>query len=164
MPYNDISIRSTVRSWIYHQQLGLSYNRKGVSLEVKGRMAWANLLSHRPQFTPIHSLDFSYGVVGNFNLPFDFELSTDLEMFSRRGYYEATMNDDHLIWNLSLARTFLKDKSLRLSVEGYDILRQKKVTHRMFNEQGFSEVWYNAIPRYFLLRLAWKFHKNPKKT
>lgn len=69
-------------------------------------------------------------------MPWKIHLSTRLNMYSRRGYDEAAMNTDYLIWNASLSRSFLKDR-LMVKVEGVDLLRQMR--SRLYGRERAGE-------------------------
>ena len=83
-------------------------------------------------------------------------------MYSRRGYEESSMNTNELVWNASLSRPFMKGK-LVVKVDAFDILNQLSNTRYVVNGQGRTETWQLCIPRYAMLKVAYKFNKNPKK-
>ncbi len=83
-------------------------------------------------------------------------------MFARRGYQQTEMNTTDWIWNVQLARTFLKGR-LAAKLQGFDLLQQLSNTRYVINSQGRTESWNNSIPRYVMFSLAWKFNINPKK-
>ena len=82
-------------------------------------------------------------------------------MFSRRGYYSAMMNDDHLVWNAELTRAFFNGK-LTAKLQAFDLLHQLSSTQYNVNAQGRTETWQNCIPRYLMFTLAYKFTQKPK--
>ena len=89
-------------------------------------------------------------------------MATDLKMYSRRGYEESSMNTNELVWNASLSRAFLKEK-LVVQLNAYDLLNQLSTTRYVVNGQGRTETWQLTVPRYAMLKVAYKFNKNPKK-
>ena len=94
-------------------------------------------------------------------LPLNIGISTDLKMYSRRGYSESVANTNYVIWNMSLSRSFIKNK-LDVRVIGYDLL-QKISTHSfVVNGQGRTEAFYNNIPSYVMLTVGYKISINPK--
>ena len=72
------------------------------------------------------------------------------------------MNTDDLVWNASLSRSFLKGK-LTARLEGFDILSQLSNTQYNVNAQGRYEQWRNALSRYAMLHLIYKFSVMPKR-
>lgn len=54
----------------------------------------------------VDAADFSYGATAQLDLPLDFQISTDITVYSRRGYEDASMNADDVIWNARIAKPF----------------------------------------------------------
>ena len=94
----------------------------------------------------------------NVTLPWGTRLSTDLNMNSRRGFSDATMNTNELIWNAQVSQSFLRGNALTLSLQFYDLLgRQSNVT-RMINEMMRSDTYYNSINQYAMLHVIYRLN------
>jgi hypothetical protein len=117
----------------------------------------------------IHSFDryqvgnYAFGCNATWNLPLAFQLSTDFRVSCNRGYSDHSMNKDEYVWNARLTKTLLKG-NLQLMLDGFDILGQLSNHHYVLNSQGRIETYSNAIPRYMMLHVAYRFHKNPAKN
>ena len=72
------------------------------------------------------------------------------------------MNQDNFVWNAQLSKSLLQGK-LTLALVGYDILGDLSNLSYSVNMQGVTETWRNVIPRYGMLRVIYKFNKQPKK-
>ena len=92
---------------------------------------------------------------GNIELPRNYNLSTNVKSVSRRGYNYGDMNDDEIIWNASLSKTF--GKHITLKLDANDILSQRKSVYRYVNAQGRTEVFNNNLKRYVMLHFIWRF-------
>ena len=68
---------------------------------------------------------FGYGASTNINMPWNMSLSTNITNNARRGYRDASMNRNELIWNAQIAQSFLKGNAATISFEIYDILKQQ---------------------------------------
>ena len=154
------SIQSNVSSLKVSE--GVSINYYGLKLKADGR--WLYATSNRPNFETISCFDFNYGISGylSFDDMIGLELTTDFTVYSRRGYNDALMNDDHLVWNLKLERSFLKD-NLTVGVEWFDLLGELSNVRQSINVQGIVETWYNTIPQYTMLRVSYRLNREPKK-
>ncbi len=98
----------------------------------------------------------------SFNLPLDFTISSSLTIRSRRGYSDPNLNTDTYILNGSIG-WYLRNTSLRFSIDGYDLLHQiKSVTYRV-DAYGRTEAWSNTLPSYIMLRLSYHLNLQPKK-
>lgn len=155
------SMRSDVGSLTFSE--GISINYYGLKLKADGR--WLYATGNRPDFETISCFDFNYGISGylSFDDMVGLELTTDFTVYSRRGYNDALMNDDHLVWNLRLERSFFKGKNLTVGVEWFDLLGELSNVRQTINAQGMVETWYNTIPQYTMLRVSYCLNREPKK-
>lgn len=157
------SSRSTVNNWYMSEMLKLSY-RLGSKLQmgVKGGGNWTHATSLRKDFHTVNAGDFNYGLTGQVDLPLSFQLSSDLTMYSRRGYEDQGMNTDEMVWNIRLAKRFLKG-NLTFILDGFDVLGNLSDVRRTLNAQGRTETYYNVIPRYAMLHVVYRLNIQPKK-
>lgn len=157
------AVRSSVHSFIINEKMGLNYKMASTStIGLKLNGTWRDLNSSREDFQHISAWDVQYGVTGTFQLLKNLHFSTDLTMYTRRGYEGSSMNTDDLVWNARLSYTMLKGK-LTWMLDGFDILNQLNNVTRVVNAQGRTETYTNALPRYALLHVAYKFNAKPKK-
>ena len=152
---------SKVNTLTAEEGLGLTYQRGSLTLGIEGNIAWRRSTSGRQGFQTINACDFDYGATLEYELPWKLHLSSDLKMYSRRGYQSQLMNDDHLIWNAQLTHSFLKEK-LTLKLQAFDLLHQLSNTQYEVNAQGRTETWTNSLPRYLMFTAAVKLSKTPK--
>jgi len=149
--------RSSVHTTSLSENLRLKYKISGSSsVGLKGKFAWLGTDGDRADFTRINAFDFSYGATATLQLPWHFQLATDLTMFSRRGYEGSSINTDNLIWNARLLRSALKGR-LTFMLEGFDILGQLDNVTRTVNAQGRTETYTNVLRRYALLHVVYRF-------
>ena len=85
-------------------------------------------------------------------------LSTNIAMNSRRGYDDASMNTNELIWNAQLTQSFLKNNAATLSLECYDILHEQSNISRNISALSRSDNWSNGIHSYIMLRFSYRFN------
>ena len=157
------STRSEVRSLVLSENLALNYKWKNYSIGLRADVRYTNATSPRTDFTTINVADFNYGVNAQLNLPWNFSLSTDLTMYSRRGYEDRTMNSNDLVWNARLTNASLLHGNLIFTLDGFDILGQLSTVRRTLNAQGRTETWYNTVPRYAMLHIVYRLNIEPKK-
>lgn len=89
-------------------------------------------------------------------------IGTDINLYSQGGYESEAMNTDDWVWNAAISRPLFKGKVVA-KVEMYDILHQLSARSYRVNAQSRVETFYNSIPHYMMLSLAYKFAKSPKK-
>ena len=111
--------------------------------------------SPRIDFATINTSDFNYGLTAQVELPLNMQLSTDITMYSRRGYIDNSMNTNELVWNARLTKRMMKGKLL-VQLDAFDLLGNLSNVRRVINAQGKTETFYNIIPSYCLLHLTWR--------
>ncbi len=94
-------------------------------------------------------------------LPWNLELSSDVEMDLRQKTAAFNRNVNVTVWNANLKRKFLKDKSLELGFIAHDILNQNLGFTRIINSNYISEEKFDRLARYFLFSVSWSFNKMP---
>ena len=155
--------RSTVASHNLDDELSLTWRPTDkLDFTAKGDLHYQHSTSEREDFLSINVFDFDYGLAAQVELPWNFQISTDLTMYSRRGYSDATMNTNELVWNARLTKRLMHG-NLLLQLDGFDILGNLSNVRRFINAQGRTETFYNVIPSYALLHLTWRLNKKPKK-
>lgn len=147
---NTAPIRSVVHTLWTTSDIALGYNHKNFSLTLLGGGGFNQATSKRADFTAVRVGEFHYGFTLKSPRLWNFQLSTDLKMYSRRGYENPAANTNELIWNARLHRELSKRWSVEL--EGFDILRRLSNTTQSINSQGHVETFKNVIPAYFMLK------------
>ena len=79
-------------------------------------------------------------------------------MYSKRGYTDATLNTDELIWNAQLSYSFLRGKSLTVMLQWYDILHEQTNFSRTVNANGWRDQEVNSITSYAILHVSYRLN------
>ncbi len=159
----EVATRSVVGNHSLNNELGLTFRPSDkMEFGTKGNLHYQHSTSDREDFTTLNVFDFDYGLTAQIELPWKMQLSTDLTMYSRRGYSDATMNTNELVWNARLTKRLLRG-NLLLQLDGFDLLGNLSNVRRSINAQGKTETFYNVIPSYCLLHVVWRLNVQPKK-
>lgn len=154
-----IAAKSTVGTVYANAMLRMDYRLLDKhTLGVKGNLHYTHSDGEREDFVSVNAYDFDYSLVVNIELPFSFQLSTDITMYSRRGYSDEGMNTNDLVWNARLTKRLMKGRLL-LMVDGFDILGNLSNIRRTINAQGRTETYYNVISSYAMLHIQYNFSK-----
>lgn len=154
--------RSVVDNLRLGEQLGLTYRVNKHTFGLKGSLAWLRSRSERADFDNISAFDVTAGANVLLNLPQEWQIGTDMTLYCRRGYSDATLNTADWVWNASLAKTML-DGKLTLKLDAVDLLDQISNVQHTVNAQGRTETWTNAVRNYAMLHVTYRFHILPKK-
>lgn len=165
LDFASISLdKSTVHNLFTNASAAINYRSKPINVGLKAEFDWQRATSPRESFVTVSSKDIFTTLNVLAKLPWRLELSTDLTLFNRRGYADASMNTDEWIWNATIEKRMLKNGQLSFKCTAFDILRQRRSVERRLNAQGYTETWHNTIPRYVLFTLSIRFHKAPRRS
>ena len=154
--------RSVVGSNYLDDELSLSWKPTDkLDFTAKGDLHYQRSTSERTDFIPINVFDYDYSLSAQVELPWNFQISTDLTMYSRRGYSDNSMNTNELVWNARLTKRLMHG-NLLLQLDGFDLLGQLSNVRHSIDAQGRSETFYNVIPSYGLFHVTWRMNKKPK--
>ena len=157
------TMKSEVHTLSLGERLGLDYKFGASSkVGVKTNGTWRNVTSTRDNFSRISAFDYNYGFTATLKLPLNFQFTTDLTMYGRRGYEGSQLNTDDLVWNARLSCSMLKGRIVCM-LDGFDLLGNLNNVTRTINAQGRTETWSNTLPRYVMFHVAYRFSKKPKK-
>lgn len=154
--------KSYVNTTYLTQGIRLNYSISKVRIGGKSSVTYTHQTSMREGFVPSDAVDFNYGLTFIADIPMGWQLSTDATMYSRRGYTDSEMNSDNFVWNIRVAKKFMKGR-LNLMLDGFDVLNNLSNINRRINAQGHTETWYMSIPRYAMLHAVYRFNISPKK-
>ncbi len=159
---NTEATRSSVGTWNGYGSLRLNYKMGKHTFGAKGNMSVNRSDSEREGFVASTLWDYNYGVTALIQLPLKLQLSSDLTIYSRRGYGDYGLNTNDLVWNARLSYKLLKP-NLTFAVDGFDLLGNLHNTALTMNSQGKIETYRNALPRYVMFHVICRFAKQPKK-
>jgi hypothetical protein len=137
--------------------LNTSYRNDYVSIELRGNIRQTYSDNNINKAGNLNTQDFRYGSEVRLNAPWNMEIATNIYMNSRRGYSEKTMNTDELLWNASIAQSFLKGNALTIKGEVFDILGQQTNINRSVSASFISDTRNNGIYQYGLIGLIYRF-------
>ncbi len=156
---------STVNNLNTNMRLMLNYKYKQFTAGLLGKIDGRHSRSNREDYQDLDAYEYKYGANCTYTLPKTFgafTIATDYNIFVRRGYQSAEINNTTNAWNASISKSFLKG-SLTAKLSAYDILHQVSNIGYSVNAQGYTERRYNSIPRYVMFSLAYRLTKKPKK-
>lgn len=154
--------KNIVKTLGVSDEIGLEYDFKGHTVGIKGSVDTEHSSSSAHDFTPFNITTFSYGAKCRFALPYNIEITSDITMYSNRGYDYHEMNTNQLVWNARISKQLLKGR-LIVAFDGYDMLGNVKSISYNISSQARTETWVNSIPSYVMLSVKWNFSKKPRE-
>ncbi|MDE7378338.1 MAG: outer membrane beta-barrel protein [Paraprevotella sp.] len=154
----DALSKSTTKKTDVSERLNVNYRNDVLEVGLNGNVGYQHARNALVKNANLDTWNFSYG--GNLivNFPWNMSLSTDIGEDSRRGYDDATMNTNELIWNAQLSQSFLKRKAATVSIQWYDILRERSNISRSITAMQRSDTWSNAINSYVMVHFIYRLN------
>lgn len=156
---NDtVSRKNVTKTLGLGENLRLTYRTGLLEVGVNGGFNYQHSRNKLQTNANMDTWNFNYGATANVSFDWDMQISTDIRMNSRRGYSDASMNTNELIWNAQLSQSFLKGNAATLSVQLYDILHEQSNVSRTINAQMRSDTWNNSINSYLLVKFLYRLN------
>ena len=155
---NRESQESVTTSLGIGERLALSYRNEWFEAELNGSV---NYQKNRSELQPNNDLDtwqYTYGGMIGINAPWGTSLTTNMNMQSRRGYNDNSMNTNELIWNAQISQSFLRGNALTVMLQFYDILHEQSTVSRVISAMQRSDTEYNAITNYAMLHVVYRLN------
>lgn len=154
----NMSKKSTTKSTDVGERLNLNFRNDLLEVGVNGSINYQHARNALQENANLDTYNFSYGANLNLNLPWNMSFSTDINEDCRRGYDDASMNTNELIWNAQISQSFLKENAATVSVQWYDILQQKSNISRSISATRRADTWNNAINSYVMVHFIYKLN------
>ncbi len=150
--------KSTTKRTNVGENLRLNFRNDLLEVGVNGGFNYQHARNAIQENANLDTWSYNYGGNFNINTPFGLSFSTDIGQESRRGYEDANMNTNELIWNAQISHSFLKNRAATVSVQWFDILKERSNISRNISATMRSDSWSNAIHSYLMVHFIYKLN------
>lgn len=150
--------KNTTRQLTLMERLRGTYRNDWFEFSLNGSINYMHSRNSLQAQNNMDTYQFAYGASTNVNLPWNMSISTDISQNSRRGYADASMNRDELLWNAQISQNFLKGNAATVSVQVYDILRQQSNLSRTISAMMRQDTEYNSIYNYVMVHFIYRLN------
>lgn len=154
----NLSSKSTTRTSSVSERLNLNFRNDLIEVGVNGHIRYQHARNDLQENANLDTYNFSYGGNVQINMPWNMSLATNIGQDCRRGYDDASMNTDELVWNAQLSQSFLKGNAATVSLQWYDILQQRSNISRTLSATQRADTWNNAINSYVMAHFIYKLN------
>ena len=151
------NIRNVIHTTWLTDELAIDFHTKDWNITASASCGWNNAYSRMEGFNNVNVWAFDYGLALITPKIWNFQLSTDCKMYSRRGYASRSSNTNNLVWNLRITRNF-GDRWF-VCLDGFDILHNLSNTTQTLNATGRIETIRTIITQYAMISFGYKFNK-----
>ena len=155
---NSDSQKSVTTTTGIMERLAASYRNDWLEFELSGMVNYNHSRSELQKNNNLDTWMFTYGAMLGLTAPWGTSLTTNMNMQSRRGYNDNSMNTNELIWNAQLSQSFLKGNALTVSLQLYDILHQQSNLSRSITASMRTDTEYNAITSYGMVHVIYRLN------
>jgi hypothetical protein len=141
------------------QNLSIAYNYKDkLDVVLSGMASYINTqykggtLPETRYYTYNSSFDVSY------TFKKDWTVQSDIDYNSYRGRGNG-FDQEFTLWNASLTKLLLKDKSLELKLTAFDLLKQNRSINRNVQSNYIEDTRNNVLTQYFMVGLKYNLNK-----
>lgn len=152
------SLKNTTRDMTVGDRLAGSYRNDWIEIELNGAFNYRRSKNELQPSSNSNIWQYSYGGSINLTAPWGTTLSTDMNMNSRRGYTDNSLNTNELVWNAQISQSFLKANSLTVMLQFYDLLHQQSNLSRSITASMRSDTEYNSINSYVMLHVSYRIN------
>ena len=155
---NKQAVKSATNTNTVGSRLGFGFRNDWLEVELNGSLNYTHTRNELQKQSNLDTWSFAYGFNTTLYLPWGTQIATDMGMNSRRGYSDASMNTNELIWNAQISHSLLKGKPLTLMLQFYDILGQQTNFSRTITAMASTDNEYNAITSYVMFRVSYRLN------
>ena len=150
------ALKNVTRALTLSERASFGYRNSWIEVELNGSVDYTRSTNTlKVGNSNLNTWQFSYGTNVTFMAPWNMQITTGLTQNSRRGFSDKSMNTNELVWNAQVSQSFLKSKSLTVSLQLYDILHNLSSVSRTIDALKRSDTSYNTINSYAMLHVIY---------
>lgn len=150
------ALKNVTRALTLSERASFGYRNSWIEVELNGTVDYTRSTNTlKVGNSNLNTWQFSYGTNVTFMAPWNMQITTGLTQNSRRGFSDKSMNTNELVWNAQVSQSFLKSKSLTVSLQLYDILHNLSSVSRTIDALKRSDTSYNTINSYAMLHVIY---------
>lgn len=156
------SVRRTTRETNMGERLRFTYRKRWINeyqfeANVSGGFYYNLRRSTNANVSNLDNFNFNYGGSLHFETPWGMTIRTDISEQSRRGYQDAAMNTNKLIWGASISQRCLPHKILTLTLRAQDILGQRDDVNRSVSATSRTDTQNYLVHSYVMFTANLRF-------
>lgn len=148
---------SKTRSLSLGQNVGGSYQNDWFEFRLNGNVSYNKVTNNTQTTNNRETFDYRVGASTNIDFPWEINLATDCNYTHRHGY-SAGLQNNMVMWNAQISKSFLRGNAATIRFKIYDILRQQSNVRRSISAITISDTEYNTLGSYFMVNFIYKFN------
>lgn len=149
--------KNTTKNLTLREGINTAYRNDVFELGVNGSITYSNSKNTLQKKSDRETFDYSFGMNTDIKLPWDVTFASDASYLMKKGYSEG-MDRNELIWNIQVAKNFLKKKQATISLQIFDLLKQQSNLSRAISANLRQDTEYNTINSYFMVHFIYRLN------
>jgi hypothetical protein len=153
--------KAVTKNLTLNETATLRYRSEKLDQSIQGGLAYNITRSNFPGQENLNVISYSFKSSTQWELPYNFSIQNEIS-YTRNNGYADDFKKSELLWNLSIAKQFLKKKNGTLKLQCYDLFDDRNNVLRVTSANYMSDTRTNMIGRYVLLSFNYSFNFSPK--
>ena len=153
------TVKNRTRGASVRQGLRFTYRTDWLEVNANGGFRYNHTSSTSTSARNMDTYRFNYGGSIQIDLPWNMKLSTEIDEQCRRGYAQANMNTNELIWGFQISQSILPKKTLVISLKAVDVLSKHSDISRTITTTSRTDTRTSTVHSYFLATLSYRFRQ-----
>lgn len=158
-----LAIKNHTRSLRLNQRIGLNFRLKTFSARLGGSINYYKVENNIQTAARRETFDYRASFRLQFDLPYDFQISTSINFNSRHGY-TASIQKNIAIWNMQLSRRLFARRQGLVTLQIYDLLHQRSNVSRDISNLTVSDTRSEVLSNYFMLGFQWRINTMGRRS
>ena len=138
------------------ENAGIDYRSVLFDLGVNGSIVFNKTKNAIQAKNNLETFNYVAGARTAIYFPYNFKLESDINYSTNSGY-ENGFEQEELMWNAALSKSFLKGNQATLRLKIYDILQQRSNISYSATANSTTYSEYNTLRSYFMVHFIYKF-------
>ena len=153
------TVKNRTRGASVRQGVRFTFRNDWLELNAQGAFRYNHTHSTSTSAGKMDTYRFNYGGSAQVNLPWNMTLSTSIDEQCRRGYANANMNTNELIWGFNISQSLLPKRNLVISLRAVDLLDRRSDVSRTITTTARTDTRTSTVNSYFLATVSYRFRQ-----
>lgn len=138
------------------ENAGIDYRSDLFDLGINGSILFNRTRNTIQRQNNLETFNYTAGARTTIYFPYNFKLESDINYSTNSGYASG-FEQEELMWNAALSKSFLKGNQGTLRLKIYDILQQRSNISYSATTEATTYSEYNTLSSYFMVHFIYKF-------
>jgi hypothetical protein len=140
-----------------NERLGVNYRSSLFDFGLNGNIRYNRTENTLQGQNNLNTYNYGGGALTTLYLPYRFQVESDINYSTNAGYTDG-YEQQELLWNASVSRSFFKNNAGMLRIKMYDILQQRSNISYSASASSIRYSEYNTLSSYVMVHFIYRFN------